>query len=166
MHRVLVLAALALVLATPVAEARKAKLTPEQRVNRLWRKVDVFYGQDGAATPQVRFGSAMPSKGVKATTTHGSSPVIDVSPHYTRLLSSRKPWQRRQVRRGLLHEFAHAALPTLDESVASQKSREVRRALNKDQAQRLKRKRSGKPKIIDRGYLKNKPTSMKAQAPR
>lgn len=128
----------------------KAKLTPTQRVNRLRRKVSRFYGPEANNAP-IRLGKTV----VEDTfgTTSYEPTTIHLSRNTTKKLVSRNPYKRRMSRGVVLHEMAHADGDRTEEG-ADRKAAQVSRALNKQQARRLKAKRSNRPQVIDHNLRK------------
>lgn len=123
----------------------KAILTPTQRVNRLWRKVDREYGANGAPPPSFSTPKSLSASGASATT--DSTGHIEIGRGLARQLTSRKPSVRRDARFQMLHEFAHSNNFALGESGANHKANKVSRRLNKQQAKRQAlAARSGKRK--------------------
>ena len=126
----------------------KAKLTPQQRYHRLWRKVDQDYVSDGAAAPPVTFGTTIPGSHA-STHFDGPTPRIEVGEGVTKMLGSRDPYKRRKARRVLLWEFGRTIQGDRPDSWVAGQTNSVSRRLNKDQDQRLKRKRQARAAVIE-----------------
>lgn len=124
----------------------KAKLTPQQRYNRLWRKVGSSYG--GGAAPTASFGKTSIG-GTKGAAYPGG---VEVGRGTTKQLTSRDPAKRKAARYVLLHEWSHATKGT-GEGGANRDANVISTRLNKQQNQRLKVKKSKNPGVIERKYL-------------
>ena len=137
------LALVGIALLAPTACEGKAKLKPEQRYNRLWRKVDWFYGQEGKPPPPLEIRKPTDNPGATGEAPTGT---VVIHPGTARQLASRKPLARKTGRQTPLHEWTHLFGPrgsgaTPDESVAYRFQNKVSHQLNKQQAKRLARKR-------------------------
>lgn len=119
----------------------KAKLRPEQRVNRLWNKVGRFYGP---TKPPVSFGK-VPIKGAAAVTTDipgqagPQDSKIYIGRGLTKDLRSRDPKLRRSTRHKILWEFGRAYQDERGDPWVMHKTNKVSHQLNKQQARRKKR---------------------------
>lgn len=135
--RCLVVAFVALSAIPSEAVAVKAKLTPEQRVNRIMRKVGPMYGN--GPTPVFRFGK-VPSPGQAAAITvvssDGSPPTIHLGRGASKMLTSRDPFKRRAARQTVLWELGRTVQGERGNGWLTHKTNKVSRRLNKQQAKR------------------------------
>lgn len=145
-------------------------MKPRQAVNRLWQKVDQDFGRAGQPLPDVRFVKRGPLRDsfgsvVKraAAITDEPTPGSRVTYYGQGLTKQLKQDPRSALRRGgtryeLLWELARQHQPSDSFAVGNtpegvgyprHMTNTISRRLNKDQAQRLKAKRSKNPRVSD-----------------
>jgi hypothetical protein len=112
----------------------RAILTPRQRVNRLWRKVDQDYGVNAAPPPDVRFGKSAAKDSYASTVfPAGQAPFITVGRATTKELRSRDPYKRRDARRVVLWEMGRTVEGNRGTGWVAHKTNKVSHRLNRQQ---------------------------------
>lgn len=105
-------------------------VTPRQRYNRLWNKVDRFYGQEGTKAPRFR-----PIGKGKGYAFVSGKREVSASPNYRRQLVAPKERAQKEARFATLHEWSHIFEGT-GEGGANRKANVISHYLNKRQRSR------------------------------
>lgn len=115
-------------------------LTPRLRYNRLWRKFDRFYGQQGTKAPKLvpvkRGGGYAYTQGTEDASGYHPERRVYGNPDYRRQLRSSKRKARNSARFDTLHEWGHlfgpnGSGPTGNEGEANRAANIVLRRRNR-----------------------------------
>ena len=132
------------------AQLNESDRRAHERYNRLWHKVDQLYGQGGSAAPKLkgvkRGGGFAYTMGTEDASGYHPQRRVYGNPTYLRQLGSQKKSARNAARFTTLHEWGHlfgpkGTGPVGNEGLANRAANIATRFLNKQQAQRRKRKR-------------------------